>query len=151
MEDRFNLFTVLITGISRSIKRIKTEEMKEFNLKSPHVSCLYYLYKEEKLTAKRLIDICDEDKASISRSIDYLEKNGFLFCNDLDKKRYNSYLFLTEKGKIIAKKICEKIDGVLSISSLGLTNEERSIMYSSLAIIANNLKKIEKGRIKNVD
>ena len=43
MEERYKSFTVLISGISRSIRRIKTEEMAEFNLKSPHVSCLYYL------------------------------------------------------------------------------------------------------------
>ena len=43
MEERFEAFTVLISRISRSIRRIKSEEMAEFQLKGPHVSCLYYL------------------------------------------------------------------------------------------------------------
>ena len=43
MEERFGTFTILISKISRSIKRIKSEEMAEFQLKGPHVSCLYYL------------------------------------------------------------------------------------------------------------
>ena len=43
MEERFETFTVLITRISRSIKRIKADEMADFELKGPHVSCLYYL------------------------------------------------------------------------------------------------------------
>ena len=47
MIERFETFTVLITKISRSIRKIKTEEMAKFNLKSPHVSCLYYLFKSE--------------------------------------------------------------------------------------------------------
>ena len=41
MEERFETFTVLITRISRSIKRIKADEMADFELKGPHVSCLY--------------------------------------------------------------------------------------------------------------
>ena len=47
MEKRFQKFTVLITKINRNIKRIKTEEMDKYNLKSPHVSCLYYLFLEK--------------------------------------------------------------------------------------------------------
>ena len=45
MDSRFETFTVLITRISRSIKRIKAEEMASFQLKGPHVSCLFYLYR----------------------------------------------------------------------------------------------------------
>ena len=42
MLDRFKTFTLLITNINRSIRKIKTEEMAEYNLKSIHISCLYY-------------------------------------------------------------------------------------------------------------
>ena len=71
MQERFQTFTVLITKLNRCIRKIKTEEMAEFDLKSPHVSCLYYLYKADSLTAKELCDICEEDKANISRSFIY--------------------------------------------------------------------------------
>ena len=33
MQGRFETFTVLITTINRSIRKIKTEEMAEFDLK----------------------------------------------------------------------------------------------------------------------
>jgi DNA-binding MarR family transcriptional regulator len=69
MGERFQLFTVLISTLNRSIRRIKTEEMADFGLKSGHVSCLYYLLREGKLTAKELCDICEEAKANISRAI----------------------------------------------------------------------------------
>ena len=49
MQGRFELFTTLIAKISRSIRRIKAEEVAELGLKGPHVSCLYHLYKQEKL------------------------------------------------------------------------------------------------------
>ncbi|MBQ8749657.1 MAG: transcriptional regulator [Clostridia bacterium] len=139
MEERFQTFTVLIAKISRSIRKIKSEEMEEYELKSPHVSCLYYLFKEESLTAKELCDICQEDKASISRSLEYLEERGFLICESNLKKRYKSLLKLTEKGKDIAKKIGDKIDAVLEIASKGLSDENRAILYQSLTLISNNL------------
>ena len=40
----------------RNIRKIKTEEMDKYSLKSPHVSCLYYIYKSGSLTAKELSD-----------------------------------------------------------------------------------------------
>ena len=142
MAERFEMFTVLIAKASRYIKRLKTEEMSEFNLKTPHVSCIYYLYKKEKLTSKELCDICEEDKASISRSIEYLEKNGYIRCLDQAKKRYKSPLVLTEKGLEVGKKIEEKIDNILAKSSEGLSEKEREIFYKSFGIICDNLQKI---------
>ncbi len=142
MKERFETFTVLMAKINRSIRKIKTEEMAEFNLKSPHVSCIYYLYRANSLTAKELCDVCDEDKANISRSIDYLETNGYLTCASKAQKRYKSPLELTEKGKEVGKRISEKVDAVLHAVSDGLSEEKRAIMYESLEIIAGNLQKI---------
>ena len=141
MEERFKTFTVLISKISRSIKKIKTEEMVEFNLKSPHVSCLYYIFKMNTLTATELCDICQEDKASVSRSIDYLEENGYIVCESVLKKRYKSNLYLTEKGREVAEQITIKIDRILDIASEGLTEENRIILYESLKLIDKNLDK----------
>ena len=97
MEERFETFTVLIARINRGIKRIKTEEMAEFGLKGPHVSCLYYLSCCGEMTAAELCERCDEDKAAISRSLDDLEKNGYITCASGAGKRYKSPLYLTVK------------------------------------------------------
>ena len=149
MDKRFNLFTVLINNLSRSIRRIKTEEMAEFNLKSSHVSCLYYLYKANSLTAKELCDICEEDKANISRSIEYLEENGYITCHSKTEKRYKSPLVLTEKGRAVGAKITAKIDRLLSSVGEGVSEEDRGIMYQSLAIICENLQKFCDGYGEN--
>ncbi|MBO5955066.1 MAG: winged helix-turn-helix transcriptional regulator [Clostridia bacterium] len=141
MKERFRTFTVLITKISRCIRKIKTEEMDELNLKSPHVSSLYYLYKMGDMPAKELCDICKEDKAAMSRSISDLEMNGYLKCESTAKKRYNSALTLTEKGEEIGKYIADKIDSVLNLASEGLTEEKRAILYEGLELISNNLEK----------
>ena len=140
MQERFKTFTVLISKISRSIRRIKTEEMDEYNLKSPHVSCLYYLYKMGSLTSKELSDICQEDKASVSRSIEYLETNGYIVCDSNLKKRYRSPLTLTEQGKKIGESIVNKIDKILDLASAGLSEEKRTILYESLTLISDNLE-----------
>lgn len=113
--------------------------MAEYNLKSTHVSCLYYLYKEESLTAKEICDRCEEDKAAISRAIDYLEKKDYLECEKSNGKRYKSHLTLTEKGKKIGEKISIKIDRILEQVSVGLTEDERGDFYKSLSIINDSL------------
>jgi len=138
--DRFETFTVLISKISRSIRKLKSNEMAKYNLKTPHVSCLYYLKKNGNLTAKNLCDICEEDKAAISRSIEYLEKNDFIKCESKTEKRYKSPLFLTEKGKQVGDLLVEKIDGILKISSNGLSTEDRDIFYKCLIKISKNLE-----------
>ena len=55
MKERFETFTVLINKINRNIRKIKNQEMAEYNLRSAHVSCLYHLYSIEGLTAT---DLC---------------------------------------------------------------------------------------------
>ena len=142
MQERFQMFTVLITKINRSIRRIKTEEMAEFELKSPHVSCLYYLYKSKSLTAKELCDICEEDKAAVSRSIEYLEENGYIVCRSKAQKRYRTPLELSEKGRTAGSRIVEKIDRILERASEGICDADRQIMYQSLARISDNLQAV---------
>ena len=141
MEERFKTFTVLMANITRNIRRIKTEEMAEFHLKSPHVSCLYYLYTEDALTAKELCDVCEEDKANISRTIDYLETNGYLIRQPQDNKKYKNHLTLTEKGKAVGQQIAEKIDRILTEAGEGISEANRTIMYESLFSINSNLQK----------
>ena len=141
MVSRFEKFTALISKVSRGIYKIKKEEMAEYNLKSSHVSCLYYLYKENTLTAKRLCDLCGEDKANISRSIKDLERAGYIYYQSMEQKRSQN-LLLTEKGKAVGKDIAEKIDRILVEASKGLTKGNRDILYESLSIVSENLERI---------
>ena len=142
MRERFETFTVLINKISRNIRKIKNQEMAEYGLRSTHVSCLYYLYSSESLTATELCERGEEDKATISRALDYLEEQGFIVCESKTAKRYKTPMFLTEKGKEAGKKIFDKVSHVLDEVGEGLTEEERKTFYSYLAIISNNLEKV---------
>ena len=145
MEQRFETFTALVTGISRAIRKIKTEEMVEFHLKGPHVSCLYYLYKEGELTASELCELCEEDKANMSRILDFLEKNGYILCRAQVGHRYRAPLRLTEQGCAVGSHIAEKIDRVLLAAGEGVSEEERLLLYESLTKIYDNLTRVCNG------
>lgn len=144
MKKRFETFTVLINRISRNIRKIKNQEMAEYHLKSSHISCLYYLYTADHITATDLCELCEEDKATISRALDYLETNGYLTCESKSAKRYKSPFILTEKGLAVGKKIAGKVDSVLEETGVGLTEEERDAFYRSLSIISENIESIAK-------
>ncbi len=143
MEERYQMFTTLITKCARSVKRIKSNEMSGMNMKSSYVSCLYYLYINDKaMTAKELCDVCEEDKSYVSRSIDALENDGYVICNSKTVKRYNSPISLTEKGLLVAKEVAKKIENIVETASIGLSEENRKIFYESLGLISNNLEMI---------
>ena len=140
MENRFETFTVLVSRISRNIRKLKNQEMSEYNLRSAHVSCLYYLYDSRGLTATDLCERCDEDKATISRALEYLEAHGYL--EPEAERRYRSPLVLTQKGEETGRIIADKINGILEQISGGLTEAERLDFYRSLAIISDSLDAI---------
>lgn len=141
MKEDFKLFTVLIASINRNIRRVKTEIMAKHSLKCPHVSSIYYLYVEEKLTLKELCEKCNEDKGAISRSVKSLEEEGLVNTNFINKK-YKNKLSLTEKGKEIGKDIAEKIDIVIEKAIEGLSIEDKQVIYRGLGIIRKNLQKV---------
>ena len=149
MKNRFETFTVLIASINRSIRRIKTEEMLEYGLKSPHVSCLYYLYKRPAMTAAELCELCEEDKAAVSRSLLYLEQKGFLIRENPSvdapregRKHYRSPLHLTEQGTAVAERLTGRVDHVLEAVSKGVSEEDRATLYRTLEQINRNLREL---------
>lgn len=142
MKERFETFTVLINRINRNIRKIKNAEMAEYDLRSVHISCLYYLYTIEGLTATDLCERCEEDKATISRALDYLEKNGYLVCESTAAKKYKSTFILTEKGREVGEKISDKIANVLDEVSDELSEDECVRFYRSLSLISERLDAI---------
>ena len=142
MKERFQTFTVLVANLNRCIYKIKTEEMAEYDLKSSHVSCLYYIFKYDSLTPTQLCCLCGEDKANISRSIKYLEEKGYLIITSKADKKYHSPIELTFSGYKIGKNLSEKVNKILNYVSDGLSDENRKIMYDGLNLINDRLIKL---------
>ena len=127
------------------IRKIKNREMEVHDLRSAHVSCLYYLYTAKSITAAELCERCEEDKATVSRALDYLEQRESLAPRIKDAKRYKTALTLTEQGLAVGKEIAEKINGVLQRISGGLTEAQRVEFYRSLAVISSSLDAVAEG------
>lgn len=138
MEKQFEAFTVSILKINKLIQKIKQFEMREYDLKSIHVMCLYFLNDHKGgLTASELMRLTVEDKAAISRALKLLQDNGFVVY---DAKTYNAPISLTEKGTCAAQNIMKKADRAVAAGSADFTEDERLLFYKSLANIADNLK-----------
>ena len=142
MQERFEKFTTLTSRIRRAIRKIKTEEMAEFDLKTSHLFVLYLLYKKGPLTSKELSELCKEDKGSLSRSIEQLENSELIIVDTTEHKKYKTPFTLTQKGEVITKKLIEKMDDIIIEAGDGVSDEERIIFYKTLDKINNNLEKI---------
>ena len=139
MIQRFDAFVSGITSCYKYIQRIKSMEMTEFGLKGTHVMCLYYLRQNPAgLTASQLCGLCAEDKAAISRTVSELRSRGYI--TTLSEKAYRAMLTLTTAGQEVARKFDRLIEGWVTAGGDGLTDEERSDFYKSLATIAENLR-----------
>ena len=142
MQERFQNFTLFISKINRCIRKLKQMEMSSFELKTSHVFCLYYLYVLGPLTSKELCEVCEEDKAMISRSVEHLEKNGYVETDKKENRKYKRPIRLTENGRRIGKHLTERVDGILAVSSKGLSDEERETLYRALRIVSDNLQSL---------
>ena len=139
MIQRFDAFVSGITSCYKYIQRIKSLEMTEFGLKGTHVMCMYYLRQNPGgLTASQLCGLCAEDKAAISRTVSELKSRGYI--TTLSEKAYRAMLTLTGAGQELARKFDHLIEGWVATGGDGLSDEERSDFYKSLAIIAGNLR-----------
>ncbi len=145
MKDRFQTFTRLISGISRSIYRIKMEAMAEFELRSSHMECLYYIYRSGSITSARLANLCDEDKANISRTTKYLEDNGYVLRVQSGGSGRHARLAVTDRGAEVGEFLTEQIERIISIVSDGIDDSELDAMYSSLEIIDKSLGRLCEG------
>lgn len=138
MIQRFAAFVTGITTCYKYIQRIKSLEMTEFGLKGTHAMCVFFLHHNpEGLTAAQLCQLCAEDKAAISRTLSTLMKEGYV---ESGEKKYRALLHLTPKGLALARQVDVLIAQWVGFGGDGLTEEERTIFYKSLALISENLK-----------
>lgn len=141
MENRYDKFTALVFNISHYIQKIKNQEMTKLGLKASYVQCLFYLYNfKEGKTITELCDLCGEDKAAISRTVKELTKLEIVFCDKDKNKKYRNPIKLTEKGRDVAKIICQKIDKIFDLGSHGVDKQNIQQFYEILTRVSDNLK-----------
>ena len=141
--ERYNKFYSLISSISKSIQKIKSEEMATLGLKGKQVQCLYHLFNEEEgISMLQLCRVCGEDKGAMSRTISELEKGDFLYVEEAKTQKYRNPIKLTSRGKEVGAFINNKINEMFAIGSEGVKEEDREKFYENLSIVDKNLKEI---------
>ena len=140
--ERFETFVLLIDAIHKSINKVKNEITADCGVKSVHTMWLYELLINPKgLTATELAAKSRIDRSLVSREIRELERGGYIVSDSVSGKRsYNSRITLTDKGKILARRISEAAYTVQQSVSKDITPDELSSFYTVLEKIHGNLK-----------
>ncbi len=143
MINRYEQFTTCVASLYRYVQKIERMEMARYGLKGAQAQCLLVIGRyPEGITASRLCEICEKDKAAISRTLAELE-NADMICRPAEEgKRYRVRLMLTEKGKTVTGQIRRTAERAVEQADRGLTEENRTICYESLALLAENLHRI---------
>ncbi len=143
MIERFEKFLVVIAEIDRCWHKIAADEMEKYGLKGPYAMYFTTLYRfPEGITAAQLGEFCGRDKSDVSRAVSVLEKEGIIRRDG--RNPYRALIVLTEKGQDIAGKVNKKVCIAVQSGSKGLTEEQRTVFYQSIDIIAANLKALSK-------
>lgn len=145
MLKRFEQFSTVVSGINRYIQKIERDEMVKYGYKGAFAQYLVVLNKyPQGLTLTNLCDICDKDKAAVSRALTELVEKELVFKDIQENKSYKGKYCLTYKGKECAEYVVTKAKMAVSKVGSELSEEQRAVLYSSLEIIAENLKRISK-------
>ena len=141
MENRFEKFSIAVLELNRCLQRIKDLEMRKFGLRSAHTMCVFYLGQHpEGLTVTQLSEICREDKAAVSRCLSQLAQRELVVSYaPRNLRAYRDPYRLTEKGRLLAKQMDERVAEALRWGGRGLTEEQRETFYASAQIILDNL------------
>lgn len=138
MENIFENFTINILKLNKLVQKIKNYEMREYDLKTIHVMCAYFLYNyPQGLTASELVRLTLEDKAAISRALKTMQDKGFI---QYDNNKYNAPIRLTDDGRKLALAIGDKAERAVKAGSADMTDEERIFFYKNLSSIVDQLE-----------
>ncbi|MBQ9121139.1 MAG: winged helix-turn-helix transcriptional regulator [Clostridia bacterium] len=141
--DRFEHFSYAISEISRCWRKLATEEMAKYGLRSPHATYLTIMYRyPEGITVPQLCELSGKDKSDASRMIAILEEKGLVAKQVSGGSLYRGLLFLTEKGKVAAEHVCVLAGRAVEIAGKDLTEETRAVFYKALDSITANLIKL---------
>lgn len=140
MLDRFERFSFAISEISRCWRKLASEELAKYGLKSPHATYLTTLYKYPNgITVPELCEVSGKDKSDASRMIAILEKKGLASKKVVGGSLYRGLWVLTDEGKNAAKQVCCRASRVVELAGKELNEETRDVFYKALESITANL------------
>lgn len=145
MLDRFERFSFAISEISRCWRKLASEELAKYGLKSPHATYLTTLYRyPEGISVPKLCEISGKDKSDASRMIAILEEKGLATKKVVDGSLYRGLWVLTDLGKNAAEQVSLRASKAVELAGKDLTDETRDIFYLALESITANLTTLSK-------
>jgi DNA-binding MarR family transcriptional regulator len=145
MLDRFERFSFAISEISRCWRKLASEELTKYGLKSPHATYLTTLYRyPEGISVPKLCEISGKDKSDASRMIAILEEKGLATKKVVDGSLYRGLWVLTDLGKNAAEQVSLRASKAVELAGKDLTDETRDIFYLALESITANLTTLSK-------
>ena len=149
MISRYEKLSAAVAEISRLIGKISADVMREYGLRGSWAKYLLAMRKHgAPITAARLCKICDRDKADTSRFFTEVEKTGLI--EKVSGGHYRVRMRLSEEGVRIADSISERAGAIIAFVGKDITEETRSVLYSSLDSIAENLRHLSDGSIQTI-
>lgn len=140
MLDRFERFSFAISEITRCWRKLASEELAKYGLKSPHARYLITMYKySEGIAVPEFCEISGKDKSDASRMFAILEKKGLACKNVVDGSLYRGLWVLTDAGKVAAEKVSSRANRAVELAGKDLNEQEREIFYKVLMSITDNL------------
>ena len=148
MLDRFERFSYAISEISRCWRKLASEELAKYGLKSPHATYLTTMYKyPDGITVPQLCEVSGKDKSDASRMIAILEEKALVKKLTVGGTLYRGVLVLTEEGKRAAEQVCARASKTVEVAGKDLDDETREMFYTALDSITANLTEMSKDGI----
>ena len=145
MLDRFERFSFAISEISRCWRKLASEELAKYGLKSPHATYLTTMYKyPDGITVPQFCEVSGKDKSDASRMIAILEEKGLARKKVVGGSLYRGLWVLTEEGRAAAEQVSHRAGRAVELAGKDLSDETREMFYQALASITANLSKLSK-------
>ena len=142
-NDHFEQFTLTLSNILKSIKKIKDKRMNSYGLRSSHVMVLYLLGRAPQgMTPVELAESGSVDKALISRIINELTEKGLVITKQAEGRRYKIGLVLTPDGQKIAEYIASVVSEMQQKVSGNIPAEDMETFYRVLFTLQDNFQAI---------
>ena len=143
MLDRFERFSFAISEISRCWRKLASEELSKYGLKSPHATYLTTLYKYPNgITVPEFCEVSGKNKSDASRMIAILEEKGLARKKEVSGSLYRGLWVLTDEGKVSAAQVSFRASRAVELAGKDLTDKNRDLFYQALESITANLHKL---------
>lgn len=140
MIDRFERFSFAISEINKCWRKLASEELAKYGLKSPHARYLTTMYKYPSgIAVPEFCQVSGKDKSDASRMIAILEKKGLAQKKVAHGSLYRGLWVLTDEGKKAARQVSLRASRAVEIAGKGLDEQTRTIFYKALDSITTNL------------